>query len=106
MEQGPRLRGCAPDPVREAPVREGAHKAASDIGETGRIASAPASGPAANGSQPHPVAGCLRTETKRGLAHTYAGRIPKGAPVPRSGAYTSRGFVTKYEVNSRHLLCR
>jgi len=50
----PRVRGCAPDPVREAPVREGAHKAANDIGGTGRIASAPASGPSANGSQPPP----------------------------------------------------
>ena len=63
----PRARGCAPDPVRVAPVREGAHKAAIDIREAGRIASAPASGPAANGSQPHPVAGCLRTGTNAGL---------------------------------------
>jgi len=66
-EQGPRARGCAPDPVREAPVREGALKAAIDICETGRNASAPANGPAANGSQPHPVAGCLRTGTNAGL---------------------------------------
>jgi len=49
-EQGPRARGCAPDPVRVAPVREGAHKAAIDIREAGRIASAPASGPSANGA--------------------------------------------------------
>ena len=33
------------------------------------------------------------------------GRIPKGAPVPRFGAHTSRGFVTKYEANYRHRLC-
>ncbi len=66
-EQGPRVRGCAPDPVREAPVREGAHKAAIGIGETGRNASAPANGPAANGSQPPPVAGCLRNGKNAGL---------------------------------------
>ena len=58
VEQGPRLRGCAPDPVRAAPVREGARKAAINIREAGRIASAPASGPSANGSQPHPFVGC------------------------------------------------
>ena len=63
----PRARGCAPDPVREAPVREGALKAAINIFETGPNASAPANGPAANGSQPHPVAGCLRTGTSAGL---------------------------------------
>jgi hypothetical protein len=68
-EQVPRAqaRGRAPDPVRVAPVREGAHKAAIDIGEAGRIASAPASGPAVNGSQPYPAAGCLRTGTNAGL---------------------------------------
>ena len=44
-------------------MREGALKAAIDIFETGRNASAPANGPAANGSQPHPGAGCLRTGT-------------------------------------------
>ena len=59
-EQGPRLRGCAPDPVREATVRVGAPKAAIDIVETGRNTAAPANGPAANGSQPNPEAGCLR----------------------------------------------
>ena len=36
-EQGPRERGCAPDPVREAPVREGALKAAIDIFERGAM---------------------------------------------------------------------
>ena len=41
---------------------------------------------------------------KRGLAHTYVLASPKGPPLPRSGAYTSRGVVTKYEVNSSHLL--
>ena len=85
-----RARGCAPDPVREAPVREGAHKAASDIGETGRIASAPANGPAANGSQPHPVAGRLPSHwKKRGLAHTYAVASPKG-PLFRTPVRTPR----------------
>ena len=145
--RGPAERGCAPDPVREAPVREGAHKAAIDIREAGRIASAPASEPSANRSQPHSVAERKRTATKpnlcalpgsdphgtwgpssavqcaprsgdatrwrdafalgqtRACAHLH-GRIPKGAPVPRSGAYTSREFVTKYGVNSRRLLCR
>ncbi len=88
----PRARGCAPDPVREAPVREGAHKAAIDIRETGRNASAPANGPAANGSQPHPVAGCLRTAKTWACAH-LRGRIPKGAPVPRSGSVHLAGFV-------------
>ena len=81
-------RGCAPDPVREALVREGALKAAIDIFETGRNASAPANGPAANGSQPHPAAGCLAPRTR-----SYArlrGRIPKGAPAPRSGAHLAR----------------
>ena len=29
------MRGCAPDSVRVAPVREGAHKAAIDIREVG-----------------------------------------------------------------------
>jgi hypothetical protein len=87
-EQGPRARGCAPDPVREAPVREGAPKAAIDICETGRNASAPANGPAANGSQPHPVAGCLRTG-KCGLAHTYAVASPKG-PLLRAPVRTPR----------------
>ena len=47
-EQGPRARGCDPDPVREAPVREGALKAVIDICETGRNASAPANEPTAN----------------------------------------------------------
>jgi len=78
-EQGPRARGCAPDPVREAPVREGALKAAIDICETGRNASAPANGPAANGSQPHPVAGCLRTGTNAGL-HTPTRSHPQRGP--------------------------
>ena len=55
-ESGPRMRGCALDPVCEAPVREGALKAAIGIFETGRNASAPANRPAANGSQPHPDA--------------------------------------------------
>ena len=38
-EQVPRAsaRGCAPDPVREAPVREGALKAAIDIFERGAM---------------------------------------------------------------------
>jgi error-prone DNA polymerase len=56
LERGagaPRKRGCAPDPVREAQVREGALAAAIDTHETGRNASAPANGPAANGSQTH-----------------------------------------------------
>jgi hypothetical protein len=75
----PRARGCAPDPVRVAPVREGAHKAAIDIREAGRIASAPASGPSANGSQPHPVAGCLRTGTNAGL-HTPSRSHPQRGP--------------------------
>ncbi len=74
-----RARGCAPDPVREAPVREGALKAAIDICETGRNASAPANGPAANGSQPHPVAGCLRTGTNAGL-HTPTRSHPQRGP--------------------------
>jgi hypothetical protein len=52
VQCAPLMRGCAPDPVREAPVREGAHEAAIDIGETGRNASTPANGPSANGSQP------------------------------------------------------
>jgi len=77
-EQGPRWRGYDPDPVREAPVREGAQEAAIDIFETGRNASAPANEPAANGSQPHPVAGCLRTATGTGLTHTYAVASPEG----------------------------
>ena len=63
-EQGFRWRGYDPDPVREAPVREGAQEAAIDIFETGRNASAPANGPAAIGSQPHPVAGCLAPSTR------------------------------------------
>ena len=75
----PRARGCAPDPVREAPVREGALKAAIDICETGRNASAPANGPAANGSQPHPVAGCLRTGKNAGLC-AATGSHPKRGP--------------------------
>ncbi len=92
---GPSANGSQPppDPVREAPVREGAHKAAIDISETGRNASAPANGPAANGSQPYPVAGCLRTGANAGL-HT-----------PRRICKDAR-FVTKYEANSRCLLCR
>jgi len=32
------------------------------------------------------------------------GRIPKGAPVPRSGAYIPRGSATKYEATSRRLV--
>ena len=78
-EQGPRARGCAPDPVREAPVREGALKAAIDICETGRNASAPANGPAANGSQSHPVAGCLRTGINAGL-HAPTRSHPQWGP--------------------------
>jgi hypothetical protein len=49
-----------------------------------------------------PVAGAFALGKSRACAH-LRGRIPKGAPAPRSGAYTSQGFVTKYEVNSRHL---
>ena len=75
----PRSRGCAPDPVREAPVREGALKAAIDIFDSGRKAPAPANGPAANGSQPHPVAGCLRTETNTGL-HAPTRSHPQRGP--------------------------
>ena len=107
-EQGPRWRGCAPDPVREAPVREGALKAAIDICETGRNASAPANEPAANGSQPHPVAGMPSHWDKCGLAHTYAVASPKGplfrapARAPRKICNDAR-FATKYEDNSRHL---
>ncbi len=43
---------------RDAADREtiiAGREAAFNIGETGRNASAPANGPAANGSQPHPV---------------------------------------------------
>jgi hypothetical protein len=88
-EQGPRARGYAPDPVREALVREGALKAAINICETGRDASAPANGPSANGSQPHPVAGCLRTATGAGLTHTYAVASPEG-PLLRAPVRTPR----------------
>jgi len=76
-------RGCAPDPVREAPVREGAHKAAIDIREAGRIASAPASEPSANGSQPHSVAERKRTATKPNLC-ALPGSDPHGTWGPSS----------------------
>ena len=125
---GPSANGSQPppDPVREAAVREGAHEAANDIGGTGRIASAPASGPSANGSQPPPdpvreapvregvlregvlregarlAARCLRTVSSRACTH-LRGCIAKWAPVPRPGAYTSQGIVTKCHANS-HLV--
>ena len=82
----PRARGCAPDPVREAPVREGALKAAIDIFETGRYAPAPANGPAANGSQraPDPVreAAVREGAHKAAIDIREAGRI---ASAPASG---------------------
>jgi hypothetical protein len=87
-------RGDAPpDPVREAPVREGALKAAIDVCETGRNASAPANGPAANGSQPHPAAGCLRTGTNAGL------RTP-------TRSHPQRGPCAATYVVPLHRLCR
>ena len=81
--RGPAERGCDPDPVREAPVREGAHKAATDSHETGRIASAPASEPSANGSQPHSVAERKRTATKPNLC-ALPGSDPHGTWGPSS----------------------
>ncbi len=86
VEQGPRLRGCAPDPVREAPVREGAHKAAIGIGETGRNAAAPANGPSANGSQPPPDP--VREAPVREGAHKAAigiGETGRNAAAPANG---------------------
>jgi len=44
-------------------------------------------GPRARGCDP--VAGCLRTGTKRGLAHTYAVASPKG-PLFRAPVRTPR----------------
>ncbi len=84
--RGPARGGCAPDPVREAPAREGAHKAAIGIGETGRNASAPANGPAANGSQPPPDP--VRVAPVREGAHKAAidiGDTGRNASVPANG---------------------
>jgi hypothetical protein len=103
---GPSANGSQPppDPVRVAPVREGAHKAAIGIGETGRNASAPANGPSANGSQPPPVAGCLRTGINAGLC-TPTRSHPQRSPCSALRcAHVARRIVTKYEVNSSHLL--
>jgi hypothetical protein len=78
-----------PDPVPVAPVREGALKAAIDVCETGRNASAPANGPSANGPQPHPVAGCLRTGTNAGL-RTPTRSHPQKGPLFRAPVRTPR----------------
>ncbi len=85
------MRGCAPDPVREAPVREGAHKAAIGIGETGRNASAPASGPSANGSQPLSGAECRRTAAKSNPGAPPGSDPILGVPHPPCGAPRARG---------------
>jgi error-prone DNA polymerase len=73
--------GCAPDPVRE-----GAHEAANDIRGTGRNASAPASGPSANGSQraPDPVREALVREGARAAANDI-GEMGRNAAAPASG---------------------
>ncbi len=102
--RGPAERGCAPDPVRVAPVREGAHKAAIDIREAGRIASAPASEPSANGSQPHSVAERKRTATKPNLC-ALPGSDPHGTwgpssavqCAPRAGMRPGSGMHSHWE---------
>ncbi len=101
LERGtgpPRQWGCAPDSVREAPVREGARAAATNIRETGRKASAPANGPAANGAQTPPDS--VREAPVREGARAAATNIREtgrkaSAPAngPANGSQTLRGSV-------------
>ena len=75
----PRWRGCAPDPVREALVREGAREAANDVHETGRMRLLPQTGLRLTGRSRTREAGCRRTATDAGLTHTYAVASPEGS---------------------------
>ena len=47
---------------------------------------------------------CWKLE--RTLKRTKVAKLASDEAQTAARLYTSRGFVTKYEVNSRHLLCR